>query len=308
MKQSSGFEWHGSYRGVVTEVDIEDNAYGAVRVYIPDILPADILEKIYPNFETEGGLIAYPKNSSFGGYSPNMASADFQGEVHVPLKGSWCWIEFEGGDPARPYYTGPVMNKSAKLPPECRGVAEPHKVHIMKMQSGRAIVMCDSEDQQRIEICGKKRLMNAGSGPEGDAASVYGMNGNMTTILLDERDGTEKLLISTHKGDYLHIDIDQQMLQFYFQNGVRGMTIGNIDINVVGDININAGGKISMQAGGNSTMKSGGSIITQSDGDISTKSGGNTSIDAGGKVFIQQPSAQDAPTVVPIPPLGFRGT
>src|SRR5690606_35021272 len=83
------------------------------------------------------------------------------------------------------------------------------------------------EDEQRVEITGKKR--NMGGGPSG-SAGVYDIDGNMNTILLDERDGQEKLLIRTRKGDYIHFDVDERRIQIYCKDDIRIETEGHLHL------------------------------------------------------------------------------
>jgi len=312
-KGASGREWHGNYRAKVVEVDIEGNDYGAIRVFVPDLLVGEIIKYAFSGFDEDSwGLIAYPANNNMGGYNKEDKdkTAEYQASIHVPLKNSWIWVWFEGGDPARPFYGNAFMYRESKVPPENRGVSKPHQVYTLcKTHSGRSIVVCDSPDQERIEIMGKKRIITGG--PEGDSFSAYGVDlpGNATTILLDERAGSEKLLIKTVKGDYIHIDIDERKLQAYFKSDIVLETDGNISLAVKGNITLKCDGNVTTELGGNGTTKIGGDSILQTGGIISSKSGGDTSIDAdGGTVVVQLPSAKDAPTAVPIPPMGFRST
>ena len=309
-QQNSGREWHGMFRARVTEVDIEGNDYGAIRVFVPDLFASEVMTTGEPGFnEDKYGLIAYPANNPMGGYntSDGESSSYYQASMYVPLKNSWVWVFFENGDPSRPYYMNAFNCRNSKVPPENRGVAEPHKVYTMcKTHSGRSLIICDSEDQARIELTGKRRILSGG--PEGNAASVYSVDGNMTTVLLDERAGKEKLLIRTYKGDYIHIDIDERQLQMFFMGDMRMMTMGNVDVYIQGNLSTKVAGDIKTEVGGSQVTKNGGDHILQSDGITSLKSGGNTSIDSDARVLIQQPSAKEAPSVVPIPPFGFRGT
>lgn len=308
-RQNSSREWHGNYRAKVVEVDIEGNNYGAIRVFVPDLFASAVMIEGDPSFnENNCGLIAYPANNCMGGYNTEDAeqSSSYQACIHVPLKNSWVWVFFEGGDPARPFYTNAVMYRNSKVLPENRGVAQPHKVYTLcKTHSGQSIVVCDSPDQRRIEITGKKRLLSGG--PEGNSASVYAVDGNMTTILFDERKGKEKILIRSRKGDYIHFDIDERQFQSYFKSNIRFQTDGNVDIAIKGNLTVKIDGNITLETGGDHTIKNGGNNILESGGIISSKSASSTSIDSDGVVLIQNPSAQEAPKAIPIPPLGFRG-
>lgn len=342
--QNSGREWHGKYRARVVETDIEGNDYGAIRVFIPDLFDPNLMKQSDPQFnEWKDGLIAYPANNPIGGYNTEdpQGEANFQSSLCVPLKNSWVWVEFEGGDISRPFYGNAFMYRNCKVPPENRNVDKPHKVYtICKTQSGRAIVLSDSTDCERVEITGKKRLMKPGTsggaglgapigvgvtssggaaasniGPEGDDISVYRINdennpdnGNMTSILLDEREGKEKILIKTHKGDYIHIDVDERQLQCYFKGHMLIETESNLDLNIKGNLNVKVGGSIHLETGDAYTLLSEGSIVSQSNASISSKSKSDTFIDADGAVQVQLPGAQVAPKVTPAKPLGGRET
>lgn len=228
------------YRAQVTEVDIDDNDYGAVRVFIPDLM----IEGIEPNFGNENyGIIAYPGNNTLGGYNGDEEEdCSFQASVDVPLLGSWVWIRFESGNTGRCFYTNAFQYKQAKVPPENRDVDEPHKVHTYKLGSGRSFIISDSEDQARVEITGKRRKLTSPKRqppegedhserpPDNEVGSVYDIDDNMTTILLDERENKQKLLIRTYKGDFIHIDIDQRELQAYFKNDISIKTDGKLSI------------------------------------------------------------------------------
>ena len=285
------FHLSGFYRGKVTEVDIEENKYGAVRVFIPQLMT-----DTDPDYD-EGtmGLIAYPLNNYMGGYNEDDEGSYFQASVHVPLKGAWVCIMFEGGNANRPFYFGAFNFRHAEVPPENLGVKEPHKVHTLKMQSGRSLIFCDSEDQARVEITGKRRQLQ-NSKPSGEGG-VYNIDGNMNTILLDERDGSEKLLIRTYKGDYIHVDIDEQQLQCYFKNDIIIQTDGNLHFRVKKDINFNAEGNIQWATNGDSNYYSGGSVRMTQGGTFNVKSDGINAID-GLHTFIQTPMAQPSPTMV----------
>lgn len=286
--------WDGMYRAKVVEVDIDGNDYGAVRVFIPDLFVKEFMEN--DDFdENKNGLIAYPANNPMGGYNTDDTDEEsfYQASVCVPRKNSWVWIFFEAGDPSKPYYFAAMMNKNSKLPPENRGVAEPHKVVTWKSGSGRAIVMSDSDDCQRIEITGKKRTMSGGPAGEG---SVYDIDGNMTTILLDERDGGEKFLIKSHKGDFFKLDVENRKLEIDMESDVIIKTRGKIQMDAEQGLLLNSnGGPMTQKSKGNVSLKSEGDIfINSSSGNIHIKGGVNVYIDADATVITQTKMAQPA--------------
>jgi len=282
------------YRAKVVEVNIDGNDYGAVRVFVPDVFVPEFMEN--DDFdENSNGLVAYPANNPMGGYNTDDGDSEshYQASVCVPRKNSWVWVFFEGGDLSRPFYFAAFMYKNSKLPPENRGVAEPHKVITWKSGSGRALVMSDSADCERIEITGKKRTMSGGPAGEG---SVYDIDGNMTTILLDERGGGEKFLIKSHKGDFFKLDVENRKLEIDMESDVIIKTRGKIQMDAEQGLLLNSnGGPMTQKSKGNVSLKSEGDIfINSSSGNIHIKGGVNVYIDADATVITQTKMAQPA--------------
>ena len=112
------------------------------------------------------------------------------------------------------------------------------------------MVFSDDPADERVEITGKKR--NLKEPPTGDWDSVYEIDGNQTTILLDEVEGREKVLIRTVKGDYIHVDIDEQQLQCYFKNDIKIQTDGNLHVTVAKNIRVESGENSYLTVGGDS--------------------------------------------------------
>ena len=199
----------GFYRAKCIEADIEDNDYGAVRVWIPDLhtdLDPDGIEDV--------GLIALPGNNPVGGRNNEDENSYGWGTVMIPRPGDWIWVFFEAGDPSKPFYFSALNIKNAKIPPENRvnqegsKPDEPHTIYtILKTHKGRSVIVADSPDVERIEISGKYQ-----SGPAtdegGDSTDPYTIDGNQTTILFDERasqvSGEEinEKLTQEHEGCY----------------------------------------------------------------------------------------------------------
>lgn len=255
----------GNYRAKV--VDNKDpEKYGRVLVWIPYIMPL---------VSDSEGLWARPANNPVGGRNlEDDPEQNYMGTCYIPRKGSWTWIFFEMGDINRPYYFGALDIEHSKVLPENQvGTNYEDKWTIFKSHDGRTIIVSDDPDDERVEITGKKR--NLSSPPSGDTASVYEIDGNQTTILFDERDGKEKLLIRTRKGDFFHIDVDEQKLQAYFKSDVIIKTDGSFymtakedvhlkaktgDFNVEAeseDVNINAASNINESCGETHNAKAG---------------------------------------------------
>lgn len=244
------FKLFGHYRARVVEVDIEEdgevNKYGAVRVFIPDLFVKDINDDLD---EFKDGILAYPGNSYFGGYNKedSEGSSHYGSSVFVPTKNSYVVIEFENGDITKPYYIRPWFGKGVSLPPENRNVEQPHKVYtIIKSVEGRSIIVSDSPDVARVELTGKKRQLS--DGPEGNPDSVYNVDGNQTTILLDEVAGREKVLIRTYKGDYLNIDVENRSLNINFDGDISINTNSKFSINAKKGVEISSGTSMALNA------------------------------------------------------------
>ena len=323
-------KYAGNFRSLVTEVDIDNNDHGAIRVWIPQIMT-----DLDPNYEdyTNRGLIALPANNPIGGRNDQYVGGDsyFQGSVYVPPKGSWVWCWFENFNPNKPRYFAALDIENTKLPPENRNVDKPHKIYtILKTREGRTICVADSEDVQRIEITGKKRMLKNGMGEKEEAAgnddSTYEIDGNQTTILLDEREGKEKILLRTYLGDYFHIDIDERKLQISFESDIVIKTNGDYHLQVAGDIYTNIGGSHHehivadhmYQVGGSYSASIGASSNITVGTDTYLSSGGIQNYQAGGTINTDATNIWDnsgksqpatPPTIVdPIDPEGERET
>ena len=311
----------GNYRAVV--VDNKDKEqFGRVLVWIPDIMP---------EVDRTKGIWARPANNPLGGRNKEDNDENYYaGSSYIPEKGSWVFVFFEGGNINRPYYFGALNLENTKVLPENQLGGRPeNKWVILKSGSGRAIVISDDgsrDGDERVEITGKKRQIK--TPPSGDTGSVYTIDDNMTTILMDEREGKQKVLIRTYKGDFFHIDIDEQNLQAYFKNDIiikcdndLKLTVnGNIDIkSLAGDINVEAAnGDMNLKANGDVNKQAGGSSNNRSQIDDLTSAGTNINRKAGaviaddGSQLTQQAGAasdaSDAASATEAVPKGERNT
>lgn len=239
---------NGFYRGVVIDnrdpdLDQIGITFGRVMVNIPALMKTP-----------EAGIWAYPANNPMGGRNrenlapdtnKNGGKMEYCGSFYVPPTGSFVIIFFEGGDPNRPFYMGGLDIKAHEAPPEINiGVDKKPEERwlVFRSPQGRTIVVSDDEDNCRIEITGKKRKAAGDT-----SAHVYDISGNQKTILIDDRDGKEKILIEDQKGNYVNIKT--------FSN--------DIDVHANGNLRLNAGGNIFIKAGGNVNIE-GSKINTQS--------------------------------------------
>ena len=261
MDQGVTSQLYGNYRAkVVSNKDKEQ--FGRVLVWIPDLMQ-DV-----PDTQ---GIWARPANNPVGGRNKQEGSDKnyFLGTSYIPATGSWVWIFFETGNINRPYYFGALDLQNNKVLPENRvGTNSSDKWIVFKSHEGRTIVISDDPDDARVEITGKKRKLV--EPPSGDTASVYQIDENQTTILLDEREGKEKVLIRTHKGDYFHIDVDDQKLYVEFKSDIEIKTGGSFKVTAAenielksdtGNINIQAStGKMNLKSTDNMKHTTGGEM------------------------------------------------
>lgn len=238
-------KYYGFYRAKVVN-NIDPDKFGRVLVWIPDLMPM---------IDDKEGIWARPGNVPLGGR--NMEDQDtnhYAGSSYIPRIGSWVWIFHENGNPNRPYYWGALdIENTETLPEVQQGPEYQHKWVIMRSHEGRAIVISDDDADQRVEITGMKRKIK--DPPTGDWDSVYEIDGNQTTILLDEVEGREKVLIRTVKGDYIHVDIDERQLQCYFKNDIKIQTDGNLHITVAKNIRVESGENSYLTVGGDTHHK-----------------------------------------------------
>lgn len=276
---------YGNYRAkVVSNKDKEQ--FGRVLVWIPDLMQG---------VPDTGGIWARPANNPVGGRNKQSGESGnyYMGSSYIPALGSWVWIFFETGNINRPYYFGALDLQNTTTLPETRlGKEFQNKWVIFKSHAGRAIVISDDPDDARVEITGKKRKLK--DPPSGDTVSVYEIEGNQTTILLDERDGKEKLLVETYKGDFINIDIENRKLYIDFESDIEINTNGaikitsqdNIDIaSKTGDINIQAiTGKMNVKAGDQMSQESGSGINILAQNNLNYTSAAAINGQAGGNM------------------------
>jgi hypothetical protein len=225
---------YGNYRAKV--IDNKDKEFfGRVMVYIPDLM--QLLSS-----QDQNGLWARPANNPLGGRNTLEGTDEnhYMGTCYIPRKGAWVWIFFEAGNINRPYYFGALDIEHAKVLPENQlGPRYQDKWTIFKSNEGRTIVISDDDFDQRVEITGTKRdMLTTKEIPSGDTDSVYQIDGNMTTILFDEREGKQKILIRTYLGDFLHVDIDERKLQAEFESDIIIKTNASFYLTAKKDIHI----------------------------------------------------------------------
>jgi len=282
--------YYGFYRAKVIN-NKDPDKYGKVLVWIPDLMP---------KIDASKGIWALPANTPIGGRNKED-NCNYIGSCLIPPIGSQVLIFFEAGNISRPFYFASLELENTKVLPENQlGENYESKWVIFKSGEGRCIVISDDGDDARVEITGKKR--NITNAPNGDTDSVYEIDENQTTILLDERDDKEKILMRSYMGDFIHFDINERTLQIEFENDIylkskKGKIIleteeDNIELKSVKDIKIQSKENISLkctenlsiESGENTSIKTGNTFNLLSIKDIKNKSGGNISNSADGNI------------------------
>lgn len=283
-------KYNGFYRARVVENNIDENIYGAIRVFIRELIDLSLLDildekkyqiedyvlqkyergKDFLSFlkerykdatpedleipDTPIGIIAYPANTAMGGYASDLdetSAANYQNSVIIPSVGSLVWVFFEDGNITRPFYFNSFKFRTSFMPPENIDGDEPQRTYtLIKTYEGRSIIVSDSKDLARIEITGRRRNLDYFHNtqyldikytddtffsylkPSGSYEASYDIERNMTTILLDERDESERLLVKSHKGDFIEMDIKNRKLNIYMENDINIYTAGNLNVNV----------------------------------------------------------------------------
>ena len=277
--------YFGMYRALV--VDNKDpDMFGRVLIWCSDTMPEVSKDK---------GIWARSANNRVGGRNnEGTSNHQYAGTSYIPLEGSWVWIFYEGGNPNRPYYFAALDLENTKTLPENQlGGAYQYKWVIFKSHSGRTIVISDDKDDARVEITGKKRQLT--NPPSGDTGSVYTIDGNQTTILLDERSGKEKILIRTHKGDFFNIDVENRKLQAQFESDIQIKSNGSVYVTAGKEMHLKSEegtfiyskGPVNTYALDSLLMTGSESIEEQSGGDFNMQAGGVMNELAGATVQIQ---------------------
>ena len=265
-------QYFGFYRAKVVE-NKDPEMFGRVLVWAPDTMP---------EVDQDKGIAARPANNPIGGR--NIEESDehhYMGSSYIPRKGSWIWIFYEGGNPNRPYYFAGLDLENTKVLPENQlGKEYQHKWTIFKSHDGRCIIISDDPDDSRTEITGKKRQLS--NPPSGDTGSVYTIDGNQTTILLDERSGKEKILIRTYQGDFFNIDIENRKLQAQFESDIQIKTNGSIYITAEKEMHLKSGEGTFVYSKGPVNVDALDSLLLTGSGSIEECSAMNLNLQASG--------------------------
>ena len=117
-----GSEYFGKYSGIVKD-NSDDQNLGQLQVSVPALFPPDDLVAARP---------ALPYGLFF-----------------VPEKDQRVWVEFEGGDPGLPIWTG-VQSIPDTWPDEAK--ADPPQKRVIKTASGHVLAFDDKSGEAGIQI------------------------------------------------------------------------------------------------------------------------------------------------------------
>jgi len=288
--------YDGIYRAKVID-NKDEKMFGRVKVYLPDFMSNKEI-----NIDKDG-LWALPANNPIGGR--NEETNKHHGSCYIPIVGSWVWIFFENGRIDRPYYVSALDIQAKKVPPENQlGDEYYNKWTVLRSPKGRVMVISDDSSDERVEITGKKRKYN----PESDNAkdSVYTIDDNQTTILIDERTGKEKILIKDYKGNFICIEQDNDTFNLFMN--------GDMKVQIKGKTNLTFEDDVIMHCKKDVKMKIDGDMITDVSGKISTKSNDRIDIQSNssdihmdGNIFYWKTNTQtQSVTDIPEEPNGDR--
>lgn len=216
--------YHGLYRALVID-DKDPLLKMRVKVRIPDLMVAE--EKFVGKWN-KNGTWAFPGNNYLGGRNkPDMLGQRleapegyYQGSCLIPPKGSHVWILFEKNDPSHPYYIAAAeYGDTQALPENQLGKEYQKKWTLLKTAQGRCIIASDDDSDARFEITGKKRKIS--NPPFGDTDSVYDIDDNQTTFLIDERPNHEKVFLKDYRGNYFKLIQDENGINDQFHGYVQ---------------------------------------------------------------------------------------
>lgn len=130
MAETMRSRFYGKYRGIVVDVNDPDSL-GRITANVPEVLHEET---------SPWALPAVP----FAGPS--------HGLVLIPEKGDGVWIEFEGGDPSRPIWTGSWWAKNELPKP---GATD---VRVLVTSVGHQLVFDDKNKEIKIIHSGGAEL------------------------------------------------------------------------------------------------------------------------------------------------------
>lgn len=195
--------YHGKYQAFL--VDNKDpQKRGRLRLQIPDVLGPDVVSGwAEPCFAYGGG-------PDYGQFSIPPLCISSDGKSHT----TGVWVEFRGGDPQYPIWTGTFFGAPGGTSEAPGDDAAPDvAVHVMRSHAGHGLVMVDTTGSERLElrdVAGQKLTFSA---PLQDHAK-RDAQGNKTTATTDidypsTAGNTATVALSDLAGNQLELDATQ---------------------------------------------------------------------------------------------------
>jgi hypothetical protein len=146
--------YYGKFQAFLVD-NADPQKRGRLRLQIPDVLGPDVISGwAEPCFAYGGG-------PDFGHFSiPKLAIAA-DGKTYT----TGVWVEFRGGDPQYPIWTGTFFGAPHGTPEAPGDDAAPDvDVHVMRSHAGHGLVMVDTTGAERLElrdVAGQKLTFSA---------------------------------------------------------------------------------------------------------------------------------------------------
>jgi hypothetical protein len=233
-----GSEYFGRYSGIVKD-NSDDQNLGQLQVSVPALFPPDDLVAARP---------ALPYGLFF-----------------VPEKDVRVWVEFEGGDPGLPIWTG-VQSIPDTWPDEAK--ADPPQKRVIKTASGHVLAFDDKSGEAGIQVTDGVNNHNITLNKDGIQVTD-GVNNHNITLNKDGIQVTDG--VNNH-----NITLNKDGIQV-----TDGITGHNVTLNKDG-IDVTKGGTPALEI----KMASDGVTVDGKSSQVVLKSGGVTMTVGNGKVAI----------------------
>lgn len=195
--------YHGKYQAFLVD-NRDPQKRGRLRLQIPDVLGPDVVSGwAEPCFAYGGG-------PDYGQFSIPPLCISSDGKSYT----TGVWVEFRGGDPQYPIWTGTFFGAPGGTSEAPGDDAAPDvAVHIMRSHAGHGLVMVDTTGSERLElrdVAGQKLTFSA---PLQDHAK-RDAQGNKTTATTDidypsTAGNTATVALSDLAGNQLELDATQ---------------------------------------------------------------------------------------------------